>query len=359
MRIVDYSATPHTLSWFRAAGIPIAPFLRLRRIPSFAMRGKGAVPRVDTPAIFWLLRPIPTYNPDFAQSFSRVANDTATALLAEGKLLRLAWSGGLDSTAALLALKNVGATKAQVEVYYTDASVAEYPALVPFVEQNFTALKMPYVEPVVSADSLWVNGEGGNQIFFPVSQSKFNAMRTKFSPPANELPWEEFYFQTHPDWYKSRLNGFDRAHLIGDAEKQAARNLMSQCPFPVVTVEQAQWWRIFVLHWQNIYYRQGHSLAQTDFMQFATSVRPFFMTAQWQRWSMKRMSSNLPDTSYLMLKKPMKDYINSVYPDADYYNTKVTTASSMGAPASLRPYVRFEDGSAAVSEADCVAKVAA
>lgn len=359
MKIVDYTPSIETLSWLRQAGVNIAPLVTLRRNPLLNMSSKGAVPRVNPMAAFRLVRPIPSYNPNFSASFEQVMDATAASLLAENKHIRLSWSGGLDSTGALLALKKAGAVRGQITVYYTAASVAEYPALLSFIEQNFESLLVQAIIPDMSGDSLWVNGEGGNQIFFPVSAGKFAAMRTKFSTPANEWPWEQFFLFTHPDWRTADVPDRFDAHKVGAAEEQIARTLMGACPFPIVTTEQAQWWRTFALHWQHLYLRQGMPLGQADFVAFGNRVRPFFMTPAWQRWSMKYMANKQPDTSYLWLKKPLKDYIHSVYPDPAYYDTKATGASSTGVVYSGAPYVRFEDGSVAVSEADCIAKVAA
>ncbi len=339
MRVIDYTADPATLSRLRFAGADIEPVLALRRVPAVSMVGKGAVMRGGQWPGFLSLFPLPAFQQN-AITFPELMRATAAALLAEGKEIHFAWSGGLDSTGALLALKDVGATKAQVAVHYTDASVEEYPALVPFVEQNFVAVKEAAVSPHTH-DCLWVNGEGGNQLFFPVRREKFDAMRADQS---NEAPWESYFF---------------RSPGIAEADKQAVRYLMALCPFPVSTVEQAQWWRVFYLHWQHLALRQGRTLAQAEFNEFRQSARPFFMTEAWQVWSMAYMATKQPDDSYLMLKRPLKDYIQSVYPDDEYYNGKATQPSSTGVNLPAVPYIRFEDGSVATTDAETMEKVQA
>lgn len=338
MKIVDYTATPEVLSWFRSAGVNVAPLLAMRRVPLLNLRGKGAIPRVGPSTAFRLDYPMPAFDAGFSRTFQNLMNTTATNLLAEGKLIRLAWSGGLDSTGALLALKQAGATAAQVEVYYTDESVAEYPAFLSFIQQNFTPVPIAQVVPVVSADSLWVTGEGGNQIFFPISAAKF-------ARADSMQPWEDYFFADSD------------THVVDSPAKTFTRALMAQCPFQITTMQQAQWWRAFNLHWQHIAYRQGTLLSETDFSLFAAGNRPFFMTALWQRWSMKRMSGNPTTTSYLMNKKPLKDYIHAVFPDQNYYDTK--TAEGSYRLRIDQPYVRFESGAVPSDELQFRAMVAA
>jgi hypothetical protein len=339
MKIIDYRAATEVLSWFRSAGISITNLLAMRRVPLLGMGGKGAIFRGESSPDFRVDYPIPVFDSALNLTFPELMNATAANILAEGKLVRLAWSGGLDSTGALLALKQAGATAAQVEVYYTDASVVEYPALLPFVQQNFTSVKSTEIVPVVSADSLWVTGEGGDQIFLPISVRKF-------APANNTKPWEDYFFADRDDY------------IIDLPAKTIVRALMAQCPFPVVTMQQAQWFRPFSLHLQHMAYRQGAPLSKSDFALFIENNRPFFITPQWQQWAMKRMSENVISTSYLMIKKPLKDYINWVYPDMDYYNSKAAEGSDTGAQVT-RPYVRFEDGSSPMDELEFQSMVTA
>jgi hypothetical protein len=68
--------------------------------------------------------PLPEYSSVFNKSFKQIVFDRAKELVATGKKLNVAWSGGLDSTTMLMALLEIADPK-QIKVFCSYTSIVE------------------------------------------------------------------------------------------------------------------------------------------------------------------------------------------------------------------------------------------
>lgn len=345
MKVIDYFIQEQFLSEDSLAMLPAwwnDPGAKL-----LSPRGKpGLLDRTGVYQCAWHRAncPMPAYQPDFRATFAEVACAVAKSLIAESKILQVSWSGGIDSTAILAALKAVSAPKDQVEVLYN--TELEYQTAISFVEQNFTATM--FDEPVakgISADKLFVTGEGGDFLFFAWNHELLKKVTARNPSALGESP----------EIWLSQQNVVD-SHFV--------QALMKSCPIPCDRLQTLIWYRNFALRWQNLYYRQGQAMDLTRFNELVAVHRPFYMVDQFQLWSMAHNATipTLP-ADRLTHKQPAKDFIQAVMPDADYFATKAAQPSfrafknAQPVPGNGPHYFRFEDGELITHEADFLLKV--
>ena len=103
------------------------------------MKSVGAVDRTGKLNHFQTqYTPIPTIN-QFNKSFSEICLETANEFWNKNDLIEISWSGGIDSTAAALALLETKPLDKTLIIGGTLASIAEYPK---FYESNKSIFKI-------------------------------------------------------------------------------------------------------------------------------------------------------------------------------------------------------------------------
>lgn len=116
------------------------------------------------------ITPIPEYS-IFTESFEQVCDNRATQLvtLAEQRNcnINVMWSGGIDSTTALVALLRTG-KKDRIRVVLSKASIGEYPKFYRDVvskelEKQHSVVENPKL--VLNSQDINLTGEIGDQIF--------------------------------------------------------------------------------------------------------------------------------------------------------------------------------------------------
>lgn len=229
--------------------------------------------------------------------------------------IQILWSGGIDSTAALVAL--IKAAKARdcidrLEVLLTDQSITEYGL---FFDRFVRALRHRFVDAPVTAwlnpQKLIVTGEHGDQIFGSAKAAHYVADGRAFEGYADELP---------------RI----LAESLGSASKadtvlRYLEPLFQMSPVPLHSVFDVFWWVNFTLKWQIVGLRLAVFRVK-DVRQTFNALRHFFSSPGFQNWSLENHHRKIAGT-WESYKMPLKDYIFEFTGDDEYRRTKVKLPS--------------------------------
>ncbi len=259
---------------------------------------------VDTGVPLTLLDRIPQGTTD--KSLEEICDDQAQRIKALGKPVTVLWSGGIDSTLALISL--IKADVPDITVSMSGASVLEYPKF--YREHIHDKLNVRRTRPNITEslkyDEVIVTGEFGDQISGSVAM---------FSQTFKSVDLRE-------ECWKKVVSGYTGKRFVELFEPQTAH-----APFPIVTTFDFLWWLNFSCKWQNVLLRMG-GLTMNP-LEFATSVQHFFRHEDFQRWSMdydnhkQHKFTGAPNT----YKQHMKDIIGAFTKDDDYRVNKLKVGS--------------------------------
>lgn len=245
------------------------------------------------------LTPIPDYK-YFTDTFEQVCDARAVELVNKAEAnnckINLMWSGGIDSTTALVALLKTG-KKERINVVLSKASIGEYPKFYRDVIQTELAQQHSVVEsPKLALNSLDINltGELGDQMFG--SAAIFKAFKKK-------KLFERYETYIAPDFLE-RLS-----------------EQIKKCPIELNTTFDFLWWFNFSMKYQNVQFRIYPSVQ----MPFGT-ITHFFDTEDFQHWSFnnpdKKIKTTLESYKYIA-----KDYIFAYHQDENYLENKLKVGS--------------------------------
>jgi hypothetical protein len=201
------------------------------------------------------------------------------------KQVEVLWSGGIDSTAAL-----VGTIKAateldvmdRVEVLLTDESVKEYPN---FYDRFVRPLRFRFVSAPVTSylnpDRLIVTGEFGDQIFGSAKAAKYVHDGRAF----------EDYRRAFGPILREALGSFGEADIV----LEYVEPLLHACPIRLRTIFDAFWWINFSLKWQIVGLRLA-VFRVTDIRRTFQALRHFFSDPSFQIWSFQNHDKKIHDT---------------------------------------------------------------
>ena len=274
---------------------------------------------------------IPTVG-SFNETFSNVADARAAALWSENKKLALFWSGGIDSTVALVGLlKTVPDGRlGDLTVHHNSASIEEYPEFyAEHIADKLTVVLTP--EVVKPTDRYWAEN-----VFTSSTVGKVAETLKTSIVVTGELGDQVFGsagFANDPDKINSTIDDFLVAQELTDIRDEIDA-LSAACPIPVNTVTTMMWWWNFALKWSEVRWRS--LTAVQDSADFA-NVRHFFDTDDFQRWSIANDDLKIKDTiqSY---KFTAKDYIHAYAGHDDYRDEKLKVGSlriRWGAPLGI------------------------
>jgi hypothetical protein len=243
-----------------------------------------------------------------AMSFADCCDVRARELLDGHGRLHVMWSGGIDSTVALVALlKALPANERdRLTVYLSSHSVAENPGFY----QTRIAGQLAVQRTGGKAglyDETVVTGELGDQLFgsdLMLEATRRLGFECLAQPHAVVLP---------------RLF----ASIAGDAETGAAiyrryAPIADEAPYHLIRAQDFLWWWNFSQKWQHVKYR--HLLYEppgSNYLGMLGKVRHFFDTEAFQRWSLTHPGGKL-GASIDTYKMPAKRYIVEYTGDAGY-----------------------------------------
>jgi hypothetical protein len=208
------------------------------------------------------IKPIAISDPQ--QAFDDIMLARATELKVESeqlnKPLRVMWSGGLDSTGLVLALREVGANPI---IYMSTTSIKENSSMFYDV---ITKYDFKFLGGGEFDNGLLVSGECGDQLFGSDMMVKM-AEEDLFS-----ADFKSAIYKAHPT-----------NRLLAKRFIELYEPIIKECPQPIETTAQFFWWWNFSQKWQYVTYQY-----LTNFPNLKTNLetwRPFFNTNDFQAWA--------------------------------------------------------------------------
>jgi len=257
--------------------------------------------------------PTPIPSGSTSETFAQICDARAVEIWDRNKPIKVFWSGGIDSTTALVALlRNVPVGEIdRLSVYYSQGSIDEYPwffnqyidgkvnnvLIQDHAHENNGYYKAKSIFSTTicccaaeqSNDAVIVTGETMDQVFGSVA------------------------FANKPDLITGNLETYlaDFSNI-----REEIDTLNAACPITVNSIPIMLWWWNFALKWDEVKYRMFMSTIvdkTPDFMHFTD-------TDTFQLWSISNPDKKIKDTpeSY---KFTAKDYIFDYTSDADYRDT--------------------------------------
>lgn len=243
------------------------------------------------------LTPIPELR-EFTDTFEQVCDNRAVSLYAEADKrdckINIMWSGGIDSTVALISLLKTGRTD-RLHVGMSGASIEEYPLFYEkFILDKLEHSIVEDPKKLLSIKDINVTGEIGDQIFGSAAIYKADSQGKLF------VPYREY---------------------ISEVFLEKIKDQIAKCPVPIITTFDFLWWFNFSMKYQNVQLRMYPSVL----LPYGT-LSHFFDTEDFQLWSLnnpdKKIKSDIK--SY---KFTAKDYIYDFTKDADYRDNKIKVGS--------------------------------
>lgn len=215
------------------------------------------------------------------------------------------YSGGIDSTLALVALQKHKKYKefldsGRIEIMMTSASIEEYPAFFyKNILSNINFSPLDYNKAMNDPNVLLVTGDIGDYIIG--SSDIFKKHGIDFDPM---LSWKEL-----------RIPGLTRYNELLDL-------CIDACPFEVLSVNQATWWWSQCFDHQDDLLKPYYWSNVKDFTDVGNNnkIFRFFYDNLFVKFSFEYMSTNPVYRNYNENKLFPKKYIVNFTKDTDYLN---------------------------------------
>lgn len=227
------------------------------------------------------------------------------------KNIRVFWSGGIDSTVALIALitclrENNGLQR--LKVLLSKESIVEYPS---FYKDEIEG-KLDYMVITgtiynhINLNEINVTGEHGDQLFGSDKLKYAILSGEAYRPYTEVLPY-----------FISRKLGTEKytQSIIEYLDPQ-----VKVSPIPIETYYDYLWWMNFSLKWQNVSLRLLYGLGRTH-NDLNHSFFHFFQSTNFQNWSISNHHKKIK-TDWNTYKYIAKAYIYAFHKDQDYLKYK-------------------------------------
>ena len=263
--------------------------------------------------------PIPEVTGDWNRTLEEVFLERAEEIWNLNKLVRVWYSGGIDSTAVLIALLRAKKPAHKLIVYMSDLSVKENPLFYETLKKmNDISFQWNDRSNIYSFDnwcdgSINVTGETGDPLYgsFVVEHH----IEDVDSPWRDMIEWKDarYIFKDHDyrhDYHRPRFMEF-------------AENFIKKCPFEVRTTFDFSWWLAFSIKWQWI---NARIYAQCDNPSNWQNMISFYSCPEIQKWSIVNHDLKHKGT-WKTYKWPSKEFIYNYNKDSEYRDNKVKVKS--------------------------------
>lgn len=244
-------------------------------------------------------------------SFGEVAILQAKHLLQlaqeTNKKICVLWSGGIDSTVALVALIRVAQDKNQlehIEALLSKESIGEFPSFFNKIIQkniNYTLYEPPLYPLLEDKTKIFITGEHGDQLFGSDKAKYYVLSEDAFKPYSEILPFmigrklgTEKYTQKMIDFLAPQI---------------------STSPVPIQTLYDYLWWMNFSQKWQHVSLRL---ISKSENIELGKDVIHFFSSSEFQSWSISNHHLKI-DRAWNTYKQVAKEFINDFFEDEEYY----------------------------------------
>lgn len=245
-------------------------------------------------------------------SFEEICTNRAKDIVFQNKkALNILWSGGIDSTVALISILKVLDNQfdiSRLKVLLSKESIKEYPSFYKDVIQkhlNHTIIDGTIYEKIYSNDTI-ITGEHGDQLFGSDKLKYTVISKDAFSNYENIL-----------DFVISRKLGTNK---FTDEIINYLSPFVKKCPFKVSTLYDYLWWINFGLKWQTVSMRILSGIGRNSY-NLEKDVFHFFKSDEFQIWSINNHCRKIK-TEWNSYKYIAKDLIYNFHKDEDYLLNK-------------------------------------
>ena len=250
--------------------------------------------------------PLTEFPTNFTSTFEELTNRRAVELWDIGKPIRLWWSGGIDSTCALVSLLKTRRLDTSLTVYLSTNSVQENPRFYDLLVNKKVNLQWhSYDNYIYDNDQLWngktinVNGNGGDELFLAISST---------------MSMEEFFKIKDSDW----INIIKDSDILNTIEKY-----IDTSPYVPETCWELLWWLARSIDDLSTRYHSPRFLKDPSAYHLEHA---FFYTDYFEQWALSNPYAG-HNGHYKTYKWPMKKYIYDYDNNEEYLNTKQKESS--------------------------------
>ncbi|MEM7575343.1 MAG: hypothetical protein AAF433_20720 [Bacteroidota bacterium] len=262
-----------------------------------------------------VLDELPAFDPDFKLSFSEIVYEQARAIWREADErslgVQLLWSGGIDSTVALIALEQIAnpQQKKRLRLLLSMDSINEYPLFFRrFIlhRLNFQFIRPPVTKHIAD-DCLIVTGEHGDQLFGS----------DKLLPLIENGLAQENWELILPIFLVNKLGNARKA----DQLIEYLQPLVAAAPQPIISTFDLFWWLNLTIKWQQVSLRLPVFSFMDNVEELANRYRHFFRQDDFQQWALGRGAERAVER-LADYKMPAKRFIYAYTQDVSYLQQK-------------------------------------
>lgn len=267
--------------------------------------------------------PIPTFDINFNKNIKDICDDAARDILSEGKPVDIFWSGGIDSTLAVVSFLNVCKDLSQINIMFEERSIDEYPLFYnKYVKNmNHTLLKTYISKNLHLEGHSVVTGECGGLLTGFWSTLRLLLERLESVEVNPNIPWQDPFKAAVPV-FKTRKQDDFFTNNIADQIKKA--------PFKIESIGDLHWWLGFSTKWSGeMFLRLGWQTTITQAK--LDNFKPFFATEEFQKWGMWNYYTNIRNKSWPSFKPDYKKIIYDFTKDEEYFLNKGKVSSGLKA----------------------------
>lgn len=252
---------------------------------------------------------------DDGMTFAQLCDARGAEIIAEARRehrgIGVLWSGGIDSTCALIAIIKAAAAQQEpdrVRVLLSMSSVHEYPEF--FLKHiDGRVAVQPVTHPIaefLDPSLLNVTGEHGDQLFGS------HLLRAYVLRSIAQVDYRDIL----PLVLLQRLRNPRSAVRV----RRYLEPVIAAAPVPIRSLFDCMWWLNFTLKWQEVslrlaVFRGEETRAVVD------SFRHFFRDERFQRWALAHTPGR-PVAAWTDYKEIAKHYILEYTGDDRYFRTK-------------------------------------
>jgi hypothetical protein len=264
------------------------------------------------------LDPIPT--PEFdSVDFNELCDATGETIVFRAEerdtTIRVLWSGGIDSTSAIIALMKATDMQGKsnmLEIVCSDRSIEEYPWFFEnYIKDKYKVTKLEGPVPqALDPNYINVTGEHGDQLFGSMLLEPYVKNGTA------QLPYEDML----PRVLEEHLGSEQKAGVVMDY----VANQFEAAPIQVKSLFDSLWWINYSMKWQHVTLRLP--AFSDNAREVHQSLEHFFRNDEFQNWTLTNDSIRQVE-DWSRYKEAAKQYILDFTGDQDYYRTKTKEGS--------------------------------
>ena len=235
------------------------------------------------------------------KTFEELMFERAAAINSWDQQIFLKYSGGTDSSAALLAMMRSWSSSdlQKLNIVMTANSVEEFPELWPEIKERFEGRIFDALEKakVFHDRGIVVTGEAGDQLF---GSSVLKSISNNFGMESIHAKW----IDVMPKMY---LNMFDGNKEQTTSFVQRYNRTIAKCPFPIVSVFDWVWWFNYTNKVQHVLLRDLAFEPETA-KTYLEKHKSFYYTLDFLKWSLDNHDKKIR-TGYGSYKYTSKNFI--------------------------------------------------